>query len=189
MKNSLREEHLSLRKGLSRRDVTTLSNKVFFNLKGIPEYSRAKSLMVYLDYKNEVETKEIIEDVLRQNKNAIIPISKPDTLELHLSNLISIQDLEVSTYGILEPKKDKIFTVLPEIIDIVIVPGVVFDKNGYRIGYGKGYYDRFLSSLDHKFIAIGICYDFQLIDEVPKDIYDYQLDYIVTDERIINTRP
>lgn len=188
LKNELRKKYLSLRKELCDRDVDILSNKVYSNLRNIFEYSRSTSFMIYLDYKKEVKTTKIIQELLNYNKTVIIPISKPNTIELGLSKLNSFSDLEIGTYGILEPKKNKIIPVSPEVIDMIIVPGVVFDRNGYRIGYGKGYYDRFLGSLDHEFTTVGLCYDLQLIDEIPRGIFDYKLDYITTNNEVIKIK-
>lgn len=187
MKRDFRSRLLKKRNELSNKEISNLSYKIYKNIIKIPEYINSNNFLVYLDFNKEVSTKIIIEDLIKNNKNLYIPISKPDTLELIISKLNSMDDLVPSTYGILEPKQDKIELVSSEIIDFVIVPGVVFDREGYRIGYGKGYYDRFLSTLKQKFTTVGICYDFQLVKHVPRDIYDFKLDYIVTDKEIIKT--
>ncbi|WIF95299.1 5-formyltetrahydrofolate cyclo-ligase [Caminicella sporogenes] len=188
MKKEMRKNFLKKRNALTTDDVNMKSKQIFYNLSSLPEYKNANNVMVYLDFRKEVKTKYIIEDLFLNKKNVIVPISKVKTKELLLSKINSFDDLTISTYGILEPKSEKIDIVSPEIIDIILVPGVVFDKKGYRIGYGAGYYDKFLSNLSHNFTAIGLSYELQLVDKIPKDKHDYQLDFIITEEKIIKTK-
>ena len=89
----------------------------------------------------------------------------------------SHDDLIKSKYGILEPKDDNTLVINPEILDIVITPGVVFDEEGYRIGYGGGFYDKL-------FVKIAIGFELQVIDKVPRDSYDKAVDYLITEEKI-----
>lgn len=142
--------------------------------------------MVYIDFRNEVETNLIIDDLLTQNKEVCIPISVPKTKEMILSKIINPQkELIKGTYGILEPKEEYIRKVDPDTLDLIIVPGVAFDKDGYRIGYGGGYYDRFLDKLSKATPSIGIAFDLQILHKVPKDFFDHPVDFIVTEKEII----
>ena len=88
-------------------------------------------------------------------------------------------------FGILEPIE--LAKITYKSIDMVLVPGVIFDKNGYRLGYGLGYYDRFLNKLP-KAVKVGLCFDFQVMDKVPREEHDIPVDYIVTDKEIIECR-
>lgn len=188
MKNEIRKAFLKKRNALSIKAIEQKSLQIFNNVASLNEYQNASNVMVYMNFKKEVKTKNIIIDLFNKGKNIIVPISKMETKELFLSKINSFDDLTISTYGILEPKQERIIPVSPKVIDLILVPGVAFDKRGYRIGYGAGYYDRFLSSLNHKFTAIGLSYEIQLIDELPYDKHDWQLDYIVTEKRIIKTK-
>jgi 5-formyltetrahydrofolate cyclo-ligase len=96
------------------------------------------------------------------------------------------KELELSYYDILAPKDEYIRIVSPKVVDLVLVPGVAFDKRGYRVGYGGGYYDRFFNKLEKGVIKIGLCYEMQILPEVPTDIYDIPIDYIITEKGLIN---
>src|SRR5690606_18895751 len=117
---------------------------------------------------------------LNEGKNIIIPISVVETRQLILSQLMDYdKELEAGTYGILEPKKEYIREVNPELIDLVLVPGVAFDRKGYRIGYGGGYYDRFLTRIDDSVPKIALAFDLQIVAQVKKGRYDIPMDYII----------
>ncbi|MCT4604765.1 MAG: 5-formyltetrahydrofolate cyclo-ligase [Marinisporobacter sp.] len=185
-KKKLRQEILQKRKSLSKDLVSSKSKKIFQSLKTLELYQNAKNIMVYIDFRNEVKTNLIIDDLLRQNKEVCIPISVPQTKEMILSKLLDPKkELIKGTYGILEPKKEYIRKVNPDALDLIIVPGVAFDRYGYRIGYGGGYYDRFLDKLSKATPSIGIAFDLQIVQKVPKDFFDHPVDYIVTEKEII----
>ncbi len=96
----------------------------------------------------------------------------------------SHDDLIKSKYGILEPKDDNTLVINPEILDIVITPGVVFDEEGYRIGYGGGFYDKLFEKIEDRVVKIAIGFELQVIDKVPRDSYDKAVDYLITEEKI-----
>ena len=91
-------------------------------------------------------------------------------------------DLKRNEYAILEPKERIINN---KKIDVIILPGSVFDINGNRIGYGKGYYDKYIKSLNYNPLKIGVCYDFQLLDTIPTETHDVKMDIILTESRNI----
>ncbi|WP_053955332.1 5-formyltetrahydrofolate cyclo-ligase [Inediibacterium massiliense] len=189
MKENIRKNILKKRKDLSVEEVTQKSSEIFKHLKSLSIYNNAKNVMVYMDFRNEVKTDKIIEDLLSQNKKVILPISIKETKQLLLSELKDPQkELYVSTYGILEPKENFIREVDPKTIDLVLVPGVAFDRFGFRIGYGAGYYDRFFQRIHHPIISIGLAFDLQIIDKVPTHPLDYPLDYILTEKEIITCK-
>jgi len=95
--------------------------------------------------------------------------------------------LSIGAYGILEPARSQIVPIEPNTIDLVIIPGIGFDKTGNRMGHGKGYYDRFLP-LAKKAIRIGLCFEFQIKDQIPTEPSDQKVDYIITEERIITCK-
>ena len=108
--------------------------------------------MFYVSFNNEVDTIETIKELLKNKeenkKNIIVPYVEKNNPILQLSKLNSFDDLEPKTFGILEPKDGKIKKFDVKKVDLVLVPGIVFDENGHRIGYGYGYYDRFLRKLN-----------------------------------------
>jgi 5-formyltetrahydrofolate cyclo-ligase len=189
MKNKIRQEILEKRKLLSDEMISLKSKKIFHSLKTLPLYKNAKNVMVYIDFRNEVKTNLIIEDLLRSNKNVILPISVPKTKEMILSKLLDPkEELTKGTYGILEPKKEYIRKVNTDILDLIIVPGVVFDREGYRIGYGGGYYDRFLDKLSKDIPSIGLAFDLQIIHQVPNDSFDCPVDFVITETQIFSCK-
>src|SRR3989338_3616519 len=98
--------------------------------------------------------------------------------------LFSLKEFKPKTFGILEPKESYQREFNPDKLDIVIVPGIAFDKNGHRIGYGYGYYDRFLKTIRKETLKIGLAYDFQLIEKIPEERHDVPVDIILTEKEI-----
>lgn len=185
-KRALRNEILSKRKALSKEEVNKKSSAISNLLFSTEQYKKSKYIMCYIDFRNEVRTEEIIRMALNEDKNIIIPISIVETKQLVLSQLLDYdKELESGTYGILEPKKEFIREVNPELIDLVLMPGVAFDRRGYRIGYGGGYYDRFLTRIDDSVPKIALAFDLQLVPHVRKGRYDIPVDYIITEKEII----
>ena len=140
-----------------------------------------QSVMVYLSFKNEVMTDRFISQFKIDKKDVSIPYCIND-LSMNAVKLVDFDEFKVNRYGILEPenpvKTDK------NTIHLCVVPGVAFDGSGARIGFGKGYYDRFLKGTN--IIKIGICYDFQIMKSpLPNDINDIKMDYIISEKRII----
>ena len=97
----------------------------------------------------------------------------------------SLADLKPGTYDIPEPSPDNYQEVTPNLLDLIITPAVAFDTDKYRIGYGAGYYDRFFASLKKDIIKIGVGFDEQLVQEVPREPHDIRLNYVLTDKRLL----
>ena len=186
LKSDLRKEMLQLRKNMKTRDVCSFSNKIISAIMELPEFTNGKNIMLYLSFNKEVNTYPLARWCLDNGKTVIAPYciqSKREIVPYKITNLIG--DLTKSAFGVMEPKQDILEKVNIEDIDLIIVPGVVFDENCNRIGFGAGYYDRFLPKKLKNTPAIGIAYDYQIIDKVPTDEYDAPLDYIITQERTI----
>ena len=124
----------------------------------------------------------MIKEALNEKK-VVVPISNKKDCSLTLSELKDWDDLEASSYGILEPKKEKIKEISIDEIDLIIVPGVAFDKFGNRLGHGKGYYDRLLKNANTT--IIGLAFEFQTIEKIPTDEHDKPVDIIITEDRIM----
>ncbi|KGG80248.1 5-formyltetrahydrofolate cyclo-ligase [Caloranaerobacter azorensis H53214] len=185
-KNELRKKILNKRKELSNEDVLSLSNKIIDLLINTTFYKNANYIMTYIDFRNEVKTEKLIKKSLEIGKKIIIPISLTKSRKLLLSELKDYDnELTIGTYGILEPKKEFIREVSAEILDLIIVPGVVFDKRGYRIGYGGGYYDRFLLNIDKSVPKVALAFDFQVVEKIDKEKHDIPVDYIITEKGVI----
>ena len=178
MKDVIRKQMLQTRKNLSFREVESASEMVFLNLLKIKDFNDAQSCFCYCDFKNEVQTNKIRE--LFATKTLYIPLIKGDVMYAVQKKGESVT---FNGYGIEEPKEYEIIT---KSADISIIPLVACDKTGNRIGFGKGYYDKYLK--DKNTLKIGICYSWQIVDFIQKTYGDISLDYIVTEQEIIKVK-
>lgn len=188
-KADIRKCILDKRKELSAEIVLEKSRRILKGLTLLDSYQNAGTVMCYMDFRNEVMTSEIIENCLALGKRVAIPCSVM-TPEGHAGlRIYTINnpncDVCPGKYGILEPDREKLEELRPEEIDMVLVPGVVFDINKFRIGYGAGYYDRFLKTVKNSCFKAGLAFDLQVVDEVPAGSHDMQMDVVVTESRII----
>ena len=185
MKQNLKSEILEKRKTLSKEEIKEKSSKVKENLYSLSEFKDSKNIMFYVSFNNEVDTQKLIKELLSNNKTILVPFVQKNNPILQLSEIKDFNDLEPKTFGILEPKEDKIKKFGINDVDLVIVPGIVFDKSGHRIGYGYGYYDRFLKKLNKNVVKIGFAFEFQLVDKIPEEQHDVPMDVVVTEKRIL----
>lgn len=187
MKTKFRKNVITLRKNQNSLDCSRNSIIIKEKLLKMDRVKNSNTIMLYLDFNNEVKTDILLKELINLNKIVVAPITVKEDKKLlpyRIKNLDS--DIKIGSYGIREPRKSTCSPVDIKEIDIVIVPGVAFDKNGFRLGYGGGFYDRFLKNLSPYAITIGLAFDIQLFDEIPKEEHDIQLDYIITEKRILN---
>lgn len=184
-KERIRRRILKLRDSLSPEERREKSERIKEKLFVISEFETAKTVLLYATKKSEVETKEIIENALSLGKEVRLPLIKGK--DLLFSQILQFKELSPSTFGVLEPKKR--YRRLPlEKIDLVIVPGIAFDTKGNRIGFGKGFYDRFLKKVPERILKIGLAFELQVVEAIPKALSDISVDKIITEKRIINCR-
>ncbi len=183
-KKKLRYQVLTMRNALSDEDVDRMSRSIVKKLEDFPAYASAELIMVYMDYKREVMTTPLVEKALEKGKRIVLPLTIPDE---HRLSLIEIKDLKSDIMagfkGIREPVYDINRSVAAQELDLVVVPGVVFDARGYRIGYGGGYYDRLLKDVNA--CKVGLAFEMQ-IHPVAEERHDVKMDYVITEKRIIN---
>ena len=145
------------------------------------EYERAKTILTYVSSDIEVDTHGIITDALSEGKRVACPRCVRGTHEMDFYYIRSEDDLEERSYGIYEPVTD----ICPLASDVdgalCIVPGLCFDRRGYRLGYGGGYYDRYLGA--HRLVTVGLCYSFFMVGELLHGRYDARMDRVVTNVR------
>ncbi|MFA9422030.1 MAG: 5-formyltetrahydrofolate cyclo-ligase [Sedimentibacter sp.] len=186
-KKEYRNKILKIRNNMENHDVKEKSSIIINKLMNLEAYKTSNVVFVYMDFKNEVMTKFLIKQMLVENKRVVIPYTDTINTVIIPSELKNMEeDLVVSSYGYYEPKYENIVPVRPEEFDLIVVPGVVFDKNLNRIGFGKGYYDRILCHLKSSAQAVAIAYEFQVLDEVPSEVHDIKMDIIITEENIYN---
>jgi len=175
-KNQIRESLLEKRNKLTKEKVIEKGNLVKDKLFSLEEYKKAKTVMFFVSFRKEVYTHDAIKEALK-DKTVIVP--KIIDFEVVPCIINDFNKLEEGKYRILEPvevdKADK--------IDLILVPGMAFDKKGFRIGYGHGYYDRFLK--DKGALKIGLCMDFQIIDKMEHKAWDIPMDMIISEKQII----
>ncbi len=177
-KQELRDKYKEIRKR------NQPSENIFQTIIQLPEYQEAKNIAIYYSTEYEVDTKELIEYSLKQKKNVYLPrvIDKHKMVFIRIYNL-NPENYTISKYGITEPILDE-NNLLADTIDLTIVPGLCFDKKKYRVGYGGGFYDYFLSN--HKTYKLGICYDNQILEDfINIDEYDIPMDIVITEKRKI----
>lgn len=188
MKSELRMRVLNARKSMSEEELSQKSRKIGQALFELPSFKAAQTIMFYIDFRNEVQTGEMIKEVLRQGKRVVIPITDVKNTRLIPSELKDFPgDLTSGTWGILEPKADCVRPIDINEIDFVIVPGVSFDEKGNRLGYGGGFYDRFLPQTKEGTIYCALAFEMQIKEEVYPEVHDQLVHYVITEERVIKT--
>lgn len=183
-KKIIREQILNNKEELDKNCLKSYSDSIINKLYNTDYYKNAKTIMTFISFGAEVDTHEFIKDSISKGKRIVVPITIAASKELRLSEVFNFEELEIGFYNILTPKEEFIRYVDSSEVDLIIVPGVAFDRNGYRIGYGGGYYDRFLSKLDH-ITKISLAFDMQLIPKVPHENFDIPVNYIITEKELI----
>lgn len=163
-----------------------LDKKLSLNFLSCDEYKKAEVVFAFISKDIEVETKEIITQALADGKKVAVPRCNTEERLMDFYYINSFDDLVKGAYNLMEPDKEKCRLVTQYSSGVCIIPGLVFDRDGYRIGFGKGYYDRFLSS--YKGVSIGVCYSRCLEVELPRGYFDRPVDIIVTEKYTIDTR-
>lgn len=181
MKEEIRKINKTRRGEMSREEVNKKSKAAADAFLASELYKNAFEIMVYIPLGNETDTSYIIDKIHDDGKKCIVPITNKETGEITPYYLKKNAELKKGAFSIYEPvgarKADK------KELDIIIVPGIAFDKCGARVGFGKGCYDRFLK--DVKVVKLGYCYDFQLSDEIPSKSHDIKMDFLVTESGLI----
>jgi 5-formyltetrahydrofolate cyclo-ligase len=150
----------------------------------LPEYKSAKTILFYVSVRGEVRTYDMISESLTKGKKILVPLADVKNKKLLLSELDNLNDLSPGSFGIPEPKHLHQMDI--KSVDLVIVPGIAFDKYGNRVGYGTGFYDRFLKKISKGVPVIALGYDFQLVHEIPSNKMDVKVHKIVTEKGVVN---
>ncbi len=179
-KSELRKDILSIRNNMSKEDVKENSSAIMDKIISIDVYKQSKVVFIYMDFKNEVMTSNLIKHMLFEKKRVVIPYTDMLNTGLIPSEITKEADLKLNSFGYYEPKN--ISPVNIEEIDLVIVPGVVFDKNLNRIGFGKGYYDKNLNKLKPSAKKVAVAHEFQVLENIPAEEHDVKMDMIITEK-------
>ncbi|MBI3923197.1 MAG: 5-formyltetrahydrofolate cyclo-ligase [Armatimonadetes bacterium] len=183
-KLDLRLQGLNRMRSLPKEEVESKSRQVIENLRAIPEFTHARRVFTCLSYNNEVDTRKLIHELLADSRREVyVPRSEYGDRNLHVVRFPC--KLETLKMGLQQPTPDEPQVpreVLNETIDLALVLGLLFERSrGYRLGYGKGFFDRFLA--DKTFCTIGLAFEEQMVDQLPIEQHDVPLRLVVTEER------
>ena len=184
-KAEIRKRILAVRNQLSDEEVLRKSEIILKKLIKTPEYQESDNILLYADFNHEVMTKGIFEKAMMHRKKIYFPKVDKLTNTMEFYRVISVNQLEKGCMGILEPKAllQNRFCLNKNEDTLAVIPGVAFDINGYRVGYGKGFYDKYLSD-KRQISMIALAFSCQIVDEIQYDRYDIKMDKIVTEEII-----
>ena len=184
-KKSLRKEILAKRNIMDAIEKEEKDRKILDEFYESNYYREAKNIFIYISYDSEINTKGIIKKALRDNKKIYVPRTEFKTRLMDAVEITSLNNLIESEYGILEPSVEEPH-IDPNEIDLIVVPGVAFDRNGGRMGYGAGFYDRYFKKINEdnmkKVIKLALAYDFQILEKIPMNEQDVPVNYIITEK-------
>ncbi len=187
LKKELRKKVISERDQLTEQDIAEKSRLIGEKLFSLPAYRNAETIMYFISFGSEVDTRFMVEETIRQSKAALAPKPRPQERKMIPSRILDWDnDLVPGAYNIPEPREEALRPYQPDEIDLLIVPGVAFDLKGNRLGYGGGYYDRFFELLKPGTPLVALVYDLQVVPEVPVEKWDRRVDLIITEKRVIN---
>ncbi|MDY6794861.1 MAG: 5-formyltetrahydrofolate cyclo-ligase [Actinomycetota bacterium] len=186
-KKELRKKVQEIRDSLDADQIETLSARVADNLWSIQKFSAARTTLFFLSFRSEVDTRPMILRALEDKKVVCIPCTRKQSREMTASRILNMDgDLRLGNYDIMEPKPECLRPVSPEKIDVILMPGVAFDFTGGRLGYGGGYYDRFLEKCSPRCLLIALAFELQIVEHVPCADHDAHIHKIVTESRVID---
>ena len=183
IKKTLRKKFISERNSLASDYRNSSTNTIFATLEEQNFFESSEKIFIYVGFGSEITTETFIKKWI--NKKQIF-VPKIENGKMNLIRLKSWDELAPGHFGVLEPTSSDYYEGK---IDLVVTPSIVFDNNGYRLGYGKGYYDKYFSSREYD-ISVGLSYHKLLQDNVPKEDHDIKVDVIITEEKtfIINEK-
>ncbi len=187
-RSQLRTEKLAERDKQGRAEISRKSRRIHKYLFQLPQLFSAKQILLYLHFRSEVETQQLLEVFIEMGKIVSVPLCHP---QKHLFNAVRIQhpktELAPGFLGILEPVPEISTTgkIDPDLIDLIIIPGSVFDLQGGRLGYGGGYYDRFLERAPGA-LRVALAFALQLTEKLSLQPHDQRMDFIITEQGIIS---
>ena len=181
-KKELRRHYSSKRTALDTTYVQSASQEICDNLLRLIRDRHADTVLLFHPIKNEPDLRSLVSILNREGICTAFPISVTEPVGLDFHVVADVNDMEVGTYGIREPDK---YAPMPKISSrsVCVVPALAYDRYGFRLGYGKGFYDRFLADFDG--VSVGITYDGFIADKLPRDRYDLCVDTIITERGVI----
>ncbi|KAA5545152.1 5-formyltetrahydrofolate cyclo-ligase [Roseiconus nitratireducens] len=183
-KAEIRQAAAQARREMADKDGA--SDLIIRQVQAMPSYRSAKSVLWYVDVRDEVRTRAALPSAIQTGPAVLVPYCVGD--QMRLFRLHSIDDLQPGTFGVLEPRvelrddPDRGASIADA--DVVLVPGVAFDAQGGRLGYGRGYYDRCLAEARPDVVLVGLAYQCQVCPRVPMADHDVRMDWVVTEQQL-----
>ena len=180
-KDAIRRDMLSRLKSQPPGDRNTKSLRIKELALRSPFFMKAEVILFYAATSFEVDTRPLILECIKMGKRAALPVTDTSRKKLVPVVIDNMESLAKSSLGIMEPAREEEKILSPESLDLIVVPGIAFDKSGNRLGRGAGYYDRFLADLPANTVKVGLAFDFQMIDAVPAvPGLDIRLDFVIS---------
>ncbi|MGG6544404.1 UNVERIFIED_CONTAM: 5-formyltetrahydrofolate cyclo-ligase [Prevotella sp. 15_C9] len=174
-KSELRKEIRNRKRQYTKEDLQRISLPVINRLRNHPKLKAAHTVMLYHSLPDEVDTHNFVDEMVAAGKRVLLPVVISET-EMEIRHYTGPEDMAESSFHILEPVGE-LFTDYEQ-IEFIAVPGMSFDSHCNRLGRGKGYYDRFLKKVPGAY-KLGICFDFQKLNEIPTGKYDWKVDEVL----------
>ena len=166
----------AMRRALSQPEQEAAARAVDAQLSAFEPYRAARVVMAYMAFRGELSLEPLIQRAMEEGKTLVLPRCESDGI-MTARRLRAMSELSPGAYGLLEPDAS-CEIIAPAQIDLILVPGVAFDRMGHRLGQGAGYYDRFLPQTQA--VRVGVCHDFALLEHVPVKAHDIPMDYVMT---------
>ncbi|PEC51210.1 5-formyltetrahydrofolate cyclo-ligase [Bacillus sp. AFS077874] len=182
-KKEIRNSMMKNLKNISASERDEKSKQIIEKLLNTEEMKSGDIIATTMPMEHEINTKYLITACWKMNKSVVVPKCNHETRKMHFYKINSFDDLKKGYFGIQEPIEEKCEEISKELIDLIIVPGVAYTKNGERLGYGGGYFDRYLEDYNKQLLALA--YDIQIIEEIPTEKHDIKMPLILTESRII----
>lgn len=182
-RNETRKRIKKLRSGQTELDRGSKSVAIGKRLGSLHGFQTARAIAFFSSTQGEVNTDEMIDSSLREGKKISMPKVNTKSVGITFYQIHGRKDMKVGKYGILEPDGDHRSIVTRPELDIMIVPGIAFDGNCNRLGYGKGYYDSFLREIGA--MKVGLAFDFQIVPKIDRVEGDVQMDFVITESRLL----
>ena len=179
-KKEYRKNAYQIRNTFTNQQIQDLSTKILNSLTQHPIYRDSHTLFTYVSMDQEVHTHRLIEVALQDGKRVCVPRVVPGQYMDAVPIKNPANDLQIGFFNVLEPIK-ALPPISPGEIDLVIVPGLMFDREGYRIGYGGGYYDKYLQHISADCMTVGLVFQRLVVDEIPREPHDRKVKLVITE--------
>lgn len=183
LKSVFRENVKKQRAQVTSDEAEEASNSLWLQLKEETFFKKAKRIAAFCSIGTEIDTMPLLAKILSSKKELYLPKTEQNQNLMDFHLVSDLKKLVPGPFNISEPPAGKI--VSPKKIDIILVPGLAFDNRGHRLGYGRGYYDRYMKLLKSGCVRLGVAYSFQIIDKTPNDNHDIPVNAVLTEKYIL----